>query len=161
LTNKLLGNFGLILIHKVVSPTFVVVALLCGTNPIRAQINPRVGVVAQAGQDKSTQEIPMCGFHATKGMHDCKCAARTAKIRAAAVATCKDAGDAVAYNKCVRVALAGKGHCDIAESWVPEEGGGYVYPHGDHVKTGMGEYCLKACLRHKCNCAEEQTCDFN
>ena len=109
-------------------------------------------------QDKA--EVPMCGFHATKGMHSCNCAARTAKIRAAAVAGCHDTGDAKAYNTCVRSALAGKDHCSIAERYTPEDGE-YVKPEGDHVKTGMGEYCLQACKKHRCNCEEEEACEFH
>lgn len=113
-------------------------------------------------QNTPKEEIPSCGFHATKGMHDCHCAARVAKIRQAAVSTCKDDGNAEAYNACVRKALAGKDHCAVAERYVPEaDGPEYVYPHGDHVKTTMGEYCLRACAKHRCQCAEEQICDFN
>lgn len=102
----------------------------------------------------------MCGFHATAGMHDCHCAARTAKVRAAAVATCHDTGDAKAYNACVRGVLISKNHCAIAERWTPEDGGEYIAPEGDHVKTPMGEYCMRACKKHRCNCAEEQSCEF-
>jgi hypothetical protein len=115
-------------------------------------------------QKPPVAEIPTCGLHATKGMHDCKCAARVAKIRHQAVSKCIDNGDATAYNKCVRGQLSGLNHCAIAERWQPEYDGdtdsGYVRPEGDHVKTPMGEYCMKACAKHVCQCAEEESCSF-
>lgn len=120
-----------------------------------------VAVFTQTGAAPK-EDVPTCGLHSTKGMHDCHCAARVAKIRQSAVQGCKDTGDATAYNTCVRHALAGKDHCSIAERFVEgEDGDDYVYPHGDHIKTAMGEYCLQACSRHKCQCAEEQSCDFH
>jgi hypothetical protein len=142
---------------------FVALVLLAGLSPLHAQIQPRPdpaapAVVRPAAQNKATDKVDQCG--GMGNIHDCHCAARVARVRRKAIEKCVDDGDAKKYNLCVRGALVGKSHCEIAERWTPEDGEDYISPEGDHVKTPLGEYCARACKRHRCSCAEEMTCDF-
>jgi hypothetical protein len=109
---------------------------------------------------QQSTKIDTCGgIHGN--IHNCHCAERVEKIRRAAVQTCVDTGDPKAYNACVRQVLAGKDHCSIAERFVPEyDGSDYISPEGDHIKTPMGEFCMRACKPHRCECTE-LSCDLH
>jgi hypothetical protein len=129
-------------------------ALLCA-----AVIQAQTGYKAPPGS--KAPKVESCGFGGS--IHDCHCSERVEKIRAADIGTCGDVKDSKQRDACVRKALAGHNHCDIAERstiWDRDSDG--LYPpdgHGDHVSSGMGEYCKRACAKHRCQCSE-QTCNF-
>lgn len=117
-------------------------------------------VAAAVAQPGKKPEPDRCGFGGN--IHDCHCADRVAKIRAADIATCDGKKGTKAYDDCVRAALAGHDHCSIAERsthWDADANGEQPYPEGDHVASPMGEYCKRACKPHHCQCSE-QSCDF-
>ena len=109
-------------------------------------------------------KVDSCGgLHAT--IHDCHCSERVARVRALDIATCEHKRGTKDYDACVKHALAGHSHCQIAErstDW--DRDGDGLYPqnlHGDDVKSPLGSYCKRSCERHRCECAEEAQCDFN
>lgn len=121
---------------------------------------------ALIAQSTPKQQPPVmsCGFRGT--MHDCHCAARTAKIHeqleVQCSATTKDEKEMATCMRRLNHDWEHVGfHCAIAErptefDVFPEEG--FTW-EAETIKSNLGEFCKKACKPHQCRCTEE-SCDF-